>query len=110
MLDFCDAEIIEAVRWLYYHLRDLGVAFRFGESVTAVERREKDTVTHLESGKRIAADVVLYSAGRQGAIDPPTSAWTPWGSRPTGAGASLSTICSCRRTGQEPPACTRSVT
>ncbi len=64
MLDFCDAEIIEAVR---YHLRDLGVTFRFGESVIAVERREKDTVTQLESGKRIAADVVLYSAGRQGA-------------------------------------------
>ena len=64
MLDFCDAEIIEAVR---YHLRDLGVTFRFGETVTAVERHGEGTITHLASGKRIAADVVLYSAGRQGA-------------------------------------------
>ena len=34
MLDFCDPEIIEA---LSYHLRDLGVIFRFGEVVTAVK-------------------------------------------------------------------------
>ena len=64
MLEFCDAEIVEALR---YHLRDLGVTFRFGETVKAVERREGRTVTHLASGKRIAADVVFYSAGRQGA-------------------------------------------
>jgi hypothetical protein len=35
--------------------------------VTAVERHEGGTVTTLESGKRIAADAVFYSAGRQGA-------------------------------------------
>jgi NAD(P) transhydrogenase len=64
MLDFCDEEIVEALR---YHLRDLGVTFRFGETVEAVERRESGTVTHLASGKQIAADAVFYSAGRQGA-------------------------------------------
>jgi len=64
MLDFCDAEIVEA---LSYHLRDLGVVFRFGETVQLVEQRNGRTVTTLASGKRIAADVVLYSAGRQGA-------------------------------------------
>jgi NAD(P) transhydrogenase len=64
MLEFCDAEIVEALR---YHLRDLGVTFRFGETVKAVERHEGRTITHLASGKRIAADVVFYSAGRQGA-------------------------------------------
>jgi NAD(P) transhydrogenase len=66
LLDFCDRQIVEA---LQYHLRDLNVTFRFGETVTAVERFEDETVTRLESGKQILADVVLYSAGRQGATD-----------------------------------------
>jgi NAD(P) transhydrogenase len=65
MLDFCDHEIVEA---LQYHLRDLGVTFRFGETVDAVEKRaDGRTITHLKSGKQIAADAVFYSAGRQGA-------------------------------------------
>jgi NAD(P) transhydrogenase len=64
MLDFCDEEIVEALR---YHLRDLGVTFRFGETVEGVELRENGTVTKLASGKQIAADAVFYSAGRQGA-------------------------------------------
>jgi NAD(P) transhydrogenase len=64
LLDFCDDQITEA---LQYHLRDLGVTFRFGEEVTAVERHDSGTITHLASGKRVAADTVLYSAGRVGA-------------------------------------------
>jgi len=64
MLDFCDREIVEA---LQYHLRDLGVTFRFGETVEAVERREGRTLTRLQSGKQISADAVFYSAGRTGA-------------------------------------------
>jgi NAD(P) transhydrogenase len=63
LLDFVDAQIAEG---LQYHLRDLGVVFRFGEAVTAVERHEGATMTLLESGKRIPAEVVLYAAGRQG--------------------------------------------
>jgi NAD(P) transhydrogenase len=63
LLDFCDAQISEG---LQYHLRDLGVMFRFGEEVTAVDRRENAALTHLASGKKVAADVVLYAAGRQG--------------------------------------------
>lgn len=64
MLDFCDEEIVEALR---YHLRDLGMAFRFGEIVTKVARRDGGTLTTLASGKQIAAEAVFYSAGRQGA-------------------------------------------
>jgi NAD(P) transhydrogenase len=45
------------------------VTFRFGESVAAVESRSGGTITVLESGKRIPADTVLYSAGRQGLTD-----------------------------------------
>ncbi|GIF62995.1 NAD(P)(+) transhydrogenase [Asanoa ishikariensis] len=63
MLEFCDLEVIEALK---YHLRDLAVTFRFGESVASVERYAEGAVAVLESGKKIAADTVMYSAGRQG--------------------------------------------
>jgi len=64
MLDFCDSEIVEALK---FHLRDLSVSFRFGEKVASVEANDTGTVTTLVSGKRIPADTVMYSAGRQGA-------------------------------------------
>ncbi len=63
MLDFCDPEIVEALR---FHLRDLAVTFRFGEEVTAVDVGSTSTVTTLASGKQIPAETVMYSAGRQG--------------------------------------------
>ncbi len=66
MLDFCDLEVVEALK---YHLRDLAVTFRFRETVAAVERHEDMTLTHLESGKKLLADTVMYSAGRQGVTD-----------------------------------------
>jgi NAD(P) transhydrogenase len=66
MLEFCDLEIIEALK---YHLRDLAVTFRFSEAVASVERHPRGAIAVLESGKRIAADVVMYSAGRQGMAD-----------------------------------------
>jgi NAD(P) transhydrogenase len=64
MLDFCDSEVTEALK---FHLRDLSVSFRFGEKVSSVEAGDRGTVTTLASGKRIPADTVMYSAGRQGA-------------------------------------------
>ncbi|MGH3302060.1 MAG: FAD-dependent oxidoreductase [Streptosporangiaceae bacterium] len=36
MLEFCDLEVVEALK---YHLRDLAVTFRFGETVAAVARQ-----------------------------------------------------------------------
>ena len=66
MLEFVDLEIIEALK---YHLRDLSVTFRFGEEVASVERHERGAIATLVSGKRIAADTVMYSAGRQGLAD-----------------------------------------
>jgi NAD(P) transhydrogenase len=66
LLDFCDHDIVEALR---YHLRDLHVVFRFGERVTAVREDPLGTLTSLASGKQIPADVVFYSAGRRGATD-----------------------------------------
>jgi NAD(P) transhydrogenase len=64
LLEFCDNQVIEA---LQYYLRDLGLVFRLGETVTSVEKHNGATLTALASGKRIAADAVMYSAGRQGA-------------------------------------------
>ena len=66
MLDFCDPEIVEALK---FHLRDLAVTFRFGEEVTAVDVGASGTITTLASGKQIPADTVMYSAGRQGQTD-----------------------------------------
>ncbi len=66
LLDFCDVQITEG---LQYHLRDLGVVFRLGEEVTAVERHAEAALTHLASGKRVPSEVVLYAAGRQGETD-----------------------------------------
>src|SRR5439155_13047452 len=66
LLEFCDSQVVEA---LQYHLRDLGVVFRFGERVTGVDSHQAGAITHLTSGKRIPGDAVLYSAGRQGATD-----------------------------------------
>src|SRR5947209_4495320 len=66
MLEFCDPEIIEALK---FHLRDLAVTFRFGEEVTAVDVGAAGTVTTLASGKQIPAETVMYSAGRQGQTD-----------------------------------------
>lgn len=63
MLDFCDPEIVEALK---FHLRDLAVTFRFGEEVTAVDVGASGTMTTLASGKQIPAETVMYSAGRQG--------------------------------------------
>ena len=66
MLDFCDTQVVEA---LQYQLRDLAVTFRFSETVHTVEKHPGGTLTILESGKKIPADTVLYSAGRQGVTD-----------------------------------------
>jgi NAD(P) transhydrogenase len=66
MLEFCDIEVVEALK---YHLRDLAVTFRFGETVASVEARPEGAIAILRSGKKILADTVMYSAGRQGASD-----------------------------------------
>jgi NAD(P) transhydrogenase len=63
MLDFCDPEIVESLK---FHLRDHTMSFRFGEEVASVVSSGRGTITTLASGKKIAAEVVMHSAGRQG--------------------------------------------
>jgi NAD(P) transhydrogenase len=64
LLDFVDAEIAEA---LLYHMRDIGVTFRLGESMEQVEKTGPSEVTaHLASKKMLRAETLLYAVGRHG--------------------------------------------
>jgi len=86
MLEFCDPEVVESLK---FHLRDHAVTFRFGEEVESVHVSERGTVTSLASGKRIPAESVMYSAGRQGVTDELDLAAAGW--RRTRAAGSRST-------------------
>ena len=63
MLEFCDLEVVEALK---YHLRDLAVTFRFGETVSSVEARPDGAIATLASGKKIPADTVHVLGGPAG--------------------------------------------
>jgi len=69
-LEFLDEEILVE---LMHQMRNSNVTFRMGEAVASVEVVPNGTASRaaltLESGKRIVADLVLYSAGRVGATD-----------------------------------------
>jgi NAD(P) transhydrogenase len=66
-LEFLDTEIVDE---LLHQMRKSKVSFRLGESVERLDV-ERDpaprAVLHLESGKRIAAEMALFSVGRIGA-------------------------------------------
>src|SRR5262249_5465927 len=69
VLEFRDREIVDE---LIHQMRKRNVAFRFGEAVERIEiSREPSSagVLYLESGKRIIADLIVFSAGRIGATD-----------------------------------------
>jgi NAD(P) transhydrogenase len=62
VLNFLDREIVDE---FVHHLRDRGVKLRLGETVASVEELARNNLcVHLESGKRIKADMVLFAAGR----------------------------------------------
>jgi NAD(P) transhydrogenase len=64
VLEFLDREIVEE---LIHQMRNRNVIFRFGEAVASLavgEGPPRRAVLNLESGKRIVADMVLFSAGR----------------------------------------------
>jgi NAD(P) transhydrogenase len=63
LLAFLDDEIIDA---LAYHLRDQGVVIKHDERMTRIEGRTADVVLHLESGKQIRSDYLLFAEGRTG--------------------------------------------
>ena len=68
-LEFLDREIVDE---LFHQMRARNVTFRFGEAVESIEVADgppRKAVLHLESGKRIVTDMVLFSAGRIAATD-----------------------------------------
>jgi NAD(P) transhydrogenase len=66
LLEFVDREIIEA---LSYHLRQSGTTIWLGEEVSRIATWEGRAVAELKSGKKIIADMILFSIGRIGATD-----------------------------------------
>jgi len=75
LLEFADREIAEA---LQYHLRQRGMTLRLEEKVVDIRRvppapgarSQRDCVeATLASGKKLHAECLLYSGGRQGAVD-----------------------------------------
>lgn len=66
LLSFLDDEIIDA---LSYHLRDRGVVIRHNEKFESVEAEDDGVFVHLESGKVIKSDILLWAQGRTGNTD-----------------------------------------
>jgi NAD(P) transhydrogenase len=67
LLDFVDAEIVEA---LSYRMRDVGVTFRLGEEVERVRLGVAGgVVASLKSRKELRAETLLYAVGRHGNTD-----------------------------------------
>lgn len=65
ILDFCDKEIIDEFQ---HAIRDHGVTLRLEERVRHIEKIDNKVITMLESGKVVQSDMLLFAAGREGAV------------------------------------------
>jgi len=66
LLSYLDDEIADA---LSYHLREQGVLIRHNEQIDHLETHDDYVVLHLQSGKKIKADAILWCNGRSGNTD-----------------------------------------
>lgn len=66
LLSYLDDEISDA---LSYHLREQGVLIRHNEQIDHLETFDDHVVLHLQSGKKIKADAILWCNGRSGNTD-----------------------------------------
>lgn len=66
LLSYLDDEISDA---LSYHLRDQGVLIRHNEQIDHLDTFDDHVVLHLQSGKKIKADAILWCNGRSGNTD-----------------------------------------
>jgi len=64
LLGFIDRELVDE---FIHDLRDRGVSLRFNSKVQNVVKQGTTCLVHLEDHRRIAADMVLFAAGRTGA-------------------------------------------
>ncbi|WP_082331719.1 Si-specific NAD(P)(+) transhydrogenase [Vibrio nereis] len=66
LLSFLDNEVSDA---LSYHFWNSGVVIRNDETYEKIEGTEDGVVVHLQSGKKMKADCLLYANGRTGNTD-----------------------------------------
>jgi NAD(P) transhydrogenase len=66
LLSFLDNETSDA---LSYHFWNSGVIIRNDETFEKIEGTEDGVIVHLESGKKMRADCILYANGRTGNTD-----------------------------------------
>lgn len=66
ILDFIDHELIED---FMHQLRDRGMTIRLGSKVRSVELQNGAPVVHLESGRQVRSEMLLFAGGRVGATD-----------------------------------------
>lgn len=66
LLEFLDNEISDS---LSYHFWNSGVMIRSGEAYEQIEGTEDGVILHLQSGKKMRADCLLYANGRTGNTD-----------------------------------------
>ncbi len=65
LLEMVDRELVDA---FCYHAREMGLTLRLGEQVDRIETGANgQAIITMKSGKRTVAEMVLVSAGRQGA-------------------------------------------
>ncbi len=64
-LDFIDIEIIDE---FVHQLRDRGVTFRLGSPVESIAKEDGKVVTTLAGGRTVRTEMLLYCAGRMGAV------------------------------------------
>ncbi len=65
-LDFIDRELIEE---FVHELRDRGMAIRLGAEAKSIVLEDGHPVVTLEGGRQIRSDMLLFAAGRVGAVD-----------------------------------------
>ncbi|WP_286264287.1 Si-specific NAD(P)(+) transhydrogenase [Thalassotalea atypica] len=63
LLSFLDDEMSDS---LSYHLWNNGVVIRHGEQIERVEALDDAVIVHLESGKKMKTDCLLWANGRTG--------------------------------------------
>ncbi|MEL7292763.1 MAG: Si-specific NAD(P)(+) transhydrogenase [Pseudomonadota bacterium] len=66
LLSFLDNEVSDA---LSYHFWNSGVVIRNDETYERIEGTEDGVIIHLQSGKKMRADCLLYANGRTGNTD-----------------------------------------
>jgi len=66
LLSFLDAEISDA---LSYHFRSSGIVIRHGEEYQQIEPVGDGVIMHLQSGKKMKSNCLLFANGRTGNTD-----------------------------------------